>query len=231
MEEERVRAKASAETAAREAARRAADEAEMRAREAAEAEESAREQARRQVERQAREEAAKVLAIRDAAAEAARAEALARVQIEERQKERQHAVEMARVQATARGSRWTATLAGCLGAVLAGGIAMAVHFGVVAPAARTSLADARSEIASRDQTVDQLRVRVGEGEARERGLQEDISALREENTRLRADLDALRNRPTGRGPVRPTRPSRPTDRTLDGFTACPPGVDDPMCVR
>jgi colicin import membrane protein len=232
MEEERVRAQARAESAAQEAARRAAHEAEVRLREAAEAEECAREEARRSIERQAREEAARVQAIRDAAAEAARAEAFARVQAEERRKERQHAIEMTQVQATARGSRRTAALAGCLGAVLAAGVGMAVHFGVAAPSARAAIAEARSETASRDQTVDQLRIRASASEARERALQVDIAALREENTRLRADLDALRSRvPSGRTPGRGTPQPRRPDRTLDGFTTCPPGVNDPMCLH
>ena len=241
MEEERVVGQARAESAAREAARRAAreaarraaHEAETRAREAAEAEEHAREAARREIERQAREEAAKVRAIRDAAAEAARAEAFARVQAEERQRDRQHALDIAQTQANARGSRRTAALAGCLGAVLAAGVGMAMYFGVAAPSARAAVAEARSETASREQTIDQLRVRVSAGEARERGLQEDIAALREENSRLRADIDGLRNRgqtvhPPGRGAP---APSRRSDRTLDGFTSCAPGVNDPMCVR
>jgi len=232
MEEERVRAQARAESAAQEAARRAAHEAEMRAREAAEAEERALEGTRREVERRAREEAARVQAIRDAAAEAARVEAFARAQPEERQKDRQHAIEMAQVQASARGSRRTAALAGCLGAVLAAGIGMAAYFGVAAPSARAAIAEAHSETASRDQTIDQLRVRASASEASERALQVDIAALRDENTRLRADLDALRSRaPAGRTPARGTPHARRPDPTLDGFTTCPPGVNDPMCVR
>jgi len=232
MEEERVRGQARAESAAREAARRAAHEAETRAREAAEAEERAREAARREIERRAREEAAKVQAIRDAAAEAARAEAFARVQAEERQKDRQHALEIAQAQANARGARGTVALAGCLGAVLAAGLGMALYSGVAAPSARAAVADARSETASRDQMIDQLRVRVSAGEARERGLQEDIAALRDENMRLRADLDAARSRvPSGRAPTRGTPQPRQPDRSLDGFTTCAPGVRDPMCIR
>jgi colicin import membrane protein len=233
MEEERVRTQARAESAARETARRAAEEAETRAREAAEAEQRAREEARREIERQAREEAARVQAIREAAAEAARAEAFARVQAQEREKDRLHAIEVARVQASARGPRAAAALSGCLGALLAAGIGMVVYFGVAAPAARAALAGARSEVASRDQTIDQLRLRAGASEASERALQVDIAALRDENTRIRADLDGLRSRVQGAHPSRhgvPAPTKRP-DRTLDGFTPCPPGVNDPMCVR
>jgi colicin import membrane protein len=233
MEDERVREQARAESAAREAARRAVEEAEARAREAAEADERAGELARREIERQAREEAARVQAIRDAATEAARAEAFARVQAQEREKDRQQSIEMARVQASARGSRVAAAVAGCLGALVAAGIGMAVYFGVAAPAARAALAGAGSELASRDQTIDQLRMRVSAGEASERALQMDIAALRDENSRLQAELAGSRSRvqgahPSGRGV--PATTKRP-DRSLDGFSTCAPGVNDPMCVR
>ena len=231
MEEERVRAQARAESSAREASRRAAEEAEARTRDAAEAEERLREAARREIERQAREEAAKVQAIRDAAAEAARAEAFARVQAQEREKDRQHSIEVARAQAAARGSRRGAVLAALLASVMTAGAAMAAYFGIAAPAQRSALAEARSEMASRDQTIDQLRMRAAASEASERALQVDISALRDENTRLRADLDASRTRPTAHGPARTGPPSRQPDRSLDGFTTCAPGVNDPLCVH
>jgi colicin import membrane protein len=233
MEEERVSAQARAVSAVQEAARRAAHEAEARAREAAEAEERAREEARRAIERQAREEAAKAQAFREAATEAARAEAFARVQADERQKERQHAIEVAQVQASALGARRTAAVAAILAAVVTGGLAMAAHFGVAAPAARAALAQARDETATRDQTIDQLRTRVSAGEARERALQVDLAGVRDENTRLRADLDGLKSRMIGgHGPGRVMPgPSKRPDRTLDGFATCAPGVNDPMCAR
>ncbi|HEX8790345.1 MAG TPA: cell division protein ZapB [Polyangiaceae bacterium] len=170
-------------------------------------------------------------AIRDAAAEAARAEAFARAQAHEREKDRQHAIEVARVQATTRGSRRTAFLAAAVASVVTAAAAMAGYFGIAAPAERAALAEARSETASREQTIDQLRAKVSASEAGARGLQQDIAALRQENTRLQADLDALRNRPSGRGPARPSPQTRHTDRTMDGFTTCAPGVNDPMCPR
>lgn len=233
MEEERVRGQARAEAAARAAARRAVEEAEARAREAAETEERAREETRREIERRAREEAARVQAIRDAAAEAARAEALARVQTEERERERQHDIEVARVRASVRGSRRAAALASALATVLTAGIAMAAYFGIAAPASRMAIAQARAETASRDQTIDQLRARASAGEASERALQVELAGLRDENTRLRADLDATRSRVApGHTPGHEVHgPANHPDHGLDGFTNCPPGVNDPMCVH
>ena len=110
---------------------------------------------------------------------------------------------------------------------------MAAYFGIAAPSARAAIAQARSETTARDQTIDQLRQRVSASEASERQLQVDIGALRDENTRLRGELDALvRSRVApGRTPGRATPQGRRPDRTLDGFTACAPGVNDPMCAR
>jgi colicin import membrane protein len=233
MEEERVRLQARAEAAAREAARRAADEAEARAKEAAEAEERVREEARREIARRAREEAARVQAIRDAAAEAARTETIARVHAEERERDRQHAIEVARVQASARGSRRTATFAASVATVVTAGVAMVAYFGIAAPAARAALADARGVNASRDRTIEQLRAAVSAGDASERALQLNLAGLRDENSRLRADIKGLKSRipavqPTGHGAA--PAPKR-AERALDGFTTCAPGVDDPMCAR
>lgn len=234
MEEERVRAVSEAarcEQAAREHAQR---EAEERARRESEARERAEADARREIERRAHEEAARIDAIRRAAADAARFEAEARVKLEARDRELRHALELERIGSSARGGSWHRSAgASLLGAVVAAGIALALHLGVILPQERARASAAGDELASRDVAVADLRARAASAEARAKSLEEDVAAAGKENERLRADLDAARH---ASGPLTTTRrapmaPHGTEGPRLDGFTACAPGSKDPLCLQ
>jgi colicin import membrane protein len=233
MEEERVRLGAEAAERERAAHDRERVEAEERSRAEQEATARAEAEARREVERRAREEAARIEAIHRASLEGARVEAEARARAEERERERRHEVELERARAAGRGGARGAAVAAVFGAVVAAGVALAVHYGVVAPKERGRAAEASAEIASRDVAIGDVRSHAEATEARLRALEGDLAAARAENDRLRADLEAARH-PGGRtvpshGPVVPPQP-HPGPR-LDGFTVCPPGSKDPLCLH
>jgi len=236
MEEERVRMAAEAEARdreSREQARRA-----IEAREQAErlAVERAEAEARQEVERRAREEAARLAAIQRAATEAARVEAEARVRAEERERERErdrlHAamVEQARA---AVGRQRTGATWGAVSAIVTACVAAALYLGVLSPRAEASLRAATADRAARDAAITDLRTKVESSEGAIASLQGDLAASRAEVARLQGLLDA---RPAGLRPSRGgpspagTRPVH-TDPALDGFTSCPPGSKDPLCVH
>jgi colicin import membrane protein len=232
MEEERVRQSAEAVERERATLARERHEADERMRAEADAIARAEEEARREVERRAREEAARIEAIHRASIEGARVEAEARARAEEVERVRRHELELERVrQARPSGAR-QAGVAAAFGALLAAGVAMAVHFGVVAPKERAQAAEASAQIASRDVAVADLQRHAEETEGRVRTLEQDLAAARSENEKLRKQLDGVRPAPAtphGFGPhggPAPTAAPR-----MDGFTSCPAGSKDPMCFH
>ncbi|HEY8041857.1 MAG TPA: hypothetical protein VIF15_18765 [Polyangiaceae bacterium] len=234
MEEERVRTLEEESARERAMRERSEREAEQRARSEREAHARAEEEARREVERRAREEAARIEAIHRAAVEAARAAAEARVHADERERARRHELELEQARVSARpGGAKGAAMAAAFGAVVAAGVAMALHFGVVAPREQARAAQASAEIASRDVTLTELRARADATEARVRSLEDDLAAARTANGELRADLAAATRTPPPRsggwhGQAGPPRNDVPH---LDGFTTCPPGSKDPLCLH
>jgi hypothetical protein len=240
MEAERVRAL----TEAQDRARRDAAARERAEREAAVQADAA---ARYEEERRVREEAARVEAVRRAALEAARVDAELRASARERDVARNHELEMERARAAARGReldleraraatrRWqvgrTARV-GALTALLAAAAAGVLHYGWVAPRQRARDADAAAKIASRDATIADLGTRVEATEARARALEDDLRAAAEERDRLRA-LHAPRGVETKHAPASVGRavPTRTTGPVIDGFTTCPPGSHDPLCMH
>jgi colicin import membrane protein len=234
MEEERVRTLADGaqrERAMREGARRDEEErqrGERRAREQAE------DDSRREVERRAREEAACIEAIHRATAEAARLEVEAKARAEARELDRRHELELERARVASGGSKARGTVwAAVFGAVIAAGVAMAVHYGVVAPREHARATEAEAAMATREVAITDLRTHAEATDARVRTLEDELTAARGENERLRADLDATRKQAPSHGPA--PRWSGVAPRVdspkLDGFTSCPPGSKDPMCLR
>jgi colicin import membrane protein len=234
MEEQRVREAAEAahrEHAAHERARRDAEEQARRDLEARDREEA---QARREVERRAREEAARIEAIHRAATEAARLESEAKTMREARELERRHELELERVRLATKGTGTKGTfVAAAFGAIVTAGVAMALHFGVVAPRERSRGTMADAALASRDVAIADLRSRAEAADARVRSLEEELGTTKGEVDRLRSALDAARRasgprtpgpRWTGTGP-------RNDSPKLDGFAACAPGSKDPMCLQ
>jgi hypothetical protein len=234
MEEERVRGVAQAEQRARLARQRADEEVRARARRDEEARERGAAETLREIERRAREEAARIESIHRAATEAARVGADARARLEARESERRHELELERIRASARegGPRATVTAA-ALGVIVAVGGALALHLGMTVPRERASALSGADAIASRDATILDLRGREATAEARAKGFEEDLSAARDENVRLRTDLDAARH-PSGPapGPAHHGPGPRHADgQRLDGFTQCAPGSKDPLCLQ
>jgi membrane protein involved in colicin uptake len=234
MEEERVRSQAQAEALEREARDRALREAQERVRVETEARERVDAEARREVERRSREEAARIEAIHRASVEAARATAEAQARADEQERRRRHELELERTRALSQGRGLRGVVAAALfGAVVSAGIAVAVQLGVVAPRDRARAVEATAAIASRDSTIEQLRSSAAAADARIRSLADDLAAARGDNDRLRAGVE-LSRRPSptagsGRAPVGVA--PRPDTPRLNGFTSCPPGSQDPLCLH
>jgi colicin import membrane protein len=234
MEEERVRALADAaqrEHLLRDRARREQEERERLGRLARE---RAEEDSRREVERRAREEAARIEAIHRATTEAARLEVEARARAEARELERRHELDLERARLTSGGAKSRGTaLAVLFGALIAAGVAMAAHYGVVAPRERSRATEADATIASRDVSIAELRAHADSTDARVRTLEDEVTAARAESDRLRADLEAARRQPGVRAPAPRWNggPPRADAPRLDGFTSCAPGSKDPMCLH
>jgi colicin import membrane protein len=234
MEEERVRSLAEVaqrEQRMRERARQQEQELERVERLA---QERAEEQALREVERRAREEAARIEAVHRAKAEAARLEVEAKARADAREAERRHELEVERARLASGGAKARGTLLAALfGAVVAAGVATAVHYGVVAPREHARATEAETAIASRDVAVADLRSHAGAMDARVVALEEELAGVRGENDRLRAELDAARRPPATHGPAPRWNGVIPRvdGPKLDGFTSCPPGSKDPMCLH
>jgi colicin import membrane protein len=234
MEEERVRALAVAgECVRREAAER----------EQAEREEAAR--TREEDERRAREEAARIEGLRFGAIEAARMEAELKASAQARALERSHELEVEHARALVRNreldleharaadrrARTTrSVLVGGLSALLVA-VAAALYLGVLAPRQRARDAEAAAQIASRDESIADLKTRAGAAEARALTLEGDLRGALKELERLRsieaphgADSHPLRGSP-GRSSTQRSGP------VLDGFTTCPQGSQDPLCMH
>jgi hypothetical protein len=234
MEAERVRALADAAERERALSRHRQREAEERVRAEHEAREHAETERRRAVEQRAREEAARIEAIHRAAVEAARVEAEAKARSDAREIERRHELELERERVASSGTPGRASAAMTLfGGVVAGGIAMAAHFGVVAPREHARATEADAAIASREVAIADLRRQGESTDARLRSLEGDLQTIRAENDELRRELQAA-SRTTGPRNAPPRRtgaPSRAEPPALNGFTTCAPGSKDPMCVR
>jgi hypothetical protein len=234
MEEERVRTLAEAAERERALGERTRREAEERERQQRSAQERAEEDARREVERRAREEAARIEAIHRTTAEAARLEVEAKTRAAAREQEQRHELELERTRLGTGGARTRGTLAaGLFGAVVAGGVAMAAHYGVTVPREHARATEAESALASRDVTIADLRANAGVADARARALEGDLTAARAQADRLRDELEAARKAPVAHvaTPRMPGQAPRIEGPRLDGFTSCPPGSKDPMCLR
>jgi colicin import membrane protein len=198
------------------------------------AQEQAEDEARREVERRAREEAARIDAIHRATAEAARLEVEARAGAEAREHERRHELELERARIASGGAKGRGTFVAALfGAVVAAGVATAAHYGVVAPREHARATEAEAAVASRDVAIADLRAHAEATDARVRTLEDDLTTARGDSERLRADLDTARRQvvPRGSAPRWQAPVPRADPPKLDGFTSCPPGSKDPMCLR
>jgi hypothetical protein len=233
MEEERVRALADAAQRERVMQERARLDAEERERSERRAQEEAEERARREVERGAREEAARIEAIHRATTEAARVEAEAKARAEAREAERRHELELERARLAAGGAKARGPArAAIFGVVVAAGVAMSVHYGVMAPRERARATEADAAIASRDVAIADLRAHAEATDARVRALEDDLATARADGEKLRAELDAARRPVTPHvAPSRWTGPPRTVGPRLDGFTTCPAGSKDPLCMH
>jgi hypothetical protein len=183
-----------------------------------------------------REEAARDEAVVRAAAEAARVEAEARARADARELERRHEMqlELARRKrnAASRSRAREAGLAALVGALIAGGAATAVHYGLVVPREQARATEDAAAIASRDTTLAEGQARAETTEARVRTLEDELAAAGVENAQLRKEADALRKATASDPPAqRWTGPARADIPTLNGFTSCAPGSKDPMCLR
>jgi colicin import membrane protein len=231
MEEQRVRALHDAAQRDRAAEERARHDAEERTRSERAAQDHAKAEARREVERRAREEAARIEAIHLAATEAARIAAEAKALADARELERRHELDVLRERAAAgRPRRRETVVAGLLGAIAAAGMGLAIQYGVALPREHTRAAAADAAIASRDVTIADLRSLAAAADTRARSVEADLAAARVDNEQLRAERDATRRLPTAHAPASRATPRAETPR-LDGFTTCPPGSKDPMCMR
>ena len=111
--------------------------------------------------------------------------------------------------------------------------AAALYLGVLCPRAEANLRAASAQTAAKEATISDLRTKVESTEAAVASLQGDLAGARAEVVRLQGLLDA---RPVAARPPRPgpspvgTRPTH-ADPTLDGFSTCPPGSKDPLCVH
>jgi len=231
MEEQRVRAlhdAAQRERVAEEGARRDAEE---RARRERAVQEHAEAEARCEVERRAREEAARIESIHRAATEAARIAAEAKACADARELERRHELEVLRERAAVGrpGSR-EAIVAGLFGAMVAAGVGIAIHYGVALPREHARATAADAAIASRDVTIADLRSLAAAADARTRSVEADLAAARADNEQLHAERDATRRLPAVHAPAARV-PPRAEIPKLDGFTTCPAGSKDPMCMR
>ena len=234
MEGERVRSQAQAAALEREARERALHESRERVRLETEGRERREAEARREIEQRAREEAARIEAIRRAGVEMARVAAEAQARADERERERRHELEVERARALARGGGPRGALAAAVfGAVVSAGVAMALHFGVVAPRERATASEARAELASRDVAIEDLRAQAAATDARVHGLEDSLAAARGDNDALHAELEAARRPPATTGSSRGGAVRgvpRPDAPRLDGFTRCSPGSRDPLCL-
>jgi hypothetical protein len=231
MEEQRVRALHDAAQRERAIEERARHDAEELARGERAAREDAEAEARREGERQVREEAARIEAIHRGATETARIAAEAKAQREARELERRHELELARERAEVGRSRARETIvAGLVGAIVAAGVGMAMHYGIALPRERVRATAGDAAIASRDGTIADLRSLAAAADARTRSMEADLASVRGDNDQLRAERDAAPRVPTAHVPAPRVAPRAETPK-LDGFTTCPPGSKDPMCMR
>ena len=233
MEEERVRSAAEAEARERELHEQQAREVEARQEAERLAVQRAEDETRREVERRAREEAARYAAIQRAATEAARIQAEATVRAQERERERLHAVEVEQARAVA-GKPRSGPAWGAVSAVVMACLTTALYLGVLSPRAEARERAANAETAAREATITELRTKMAATDATVTSLQSDVAAGQAEVTRLRGLLDARPPAgPTSHpGPHGPTGPSvLHTAPPIDGFTTCPPGSKDPLCIH
>jgi fused signal recognition particle receptor len=235
MEEERVRAQAEASARQRAEAERALRQAEEKERGEQAARERAEAEARLRAEQQVREEVARVEAIRLAATDAARISAEASARAEERERERRHELELARARATARaGGALRTAVAAAVGAACALGAAAAAYGGRVMPREQARAAQARADLASRDQTSDQLRAKLDAAGERAASLENELTITRAANRRLQSDVDDAKRQLTrayrARPPVTGGHAVRDDLPPLD-LPTCPPGSLDPLCLH
>jgi hypothetical protein len=112
-------------------------------------------------------------------------------------------------------------------------VALALYLGIATPREHAASARAAADVASRDQTIADLRARADAIDARARALEADLASARAAATSLQSQLDEANRRVAqrgGRAPLGPA-PARSGGPRLDGFTTCPPGSKDPLCLR
>jgi colicin import membrane protein len=236
MEDDRAREQAEAAERRRalEHEKRLRSQREQLAREQAEAQE--REELGRRAQERAREEEARLQAIHNAAVEAARIESEARIRARERERERNHEVEVERARGQARRVRLQTGLQGfVVGLFVTLAASGAIYVGAVAPRDKSQVDALRARV---DSTEAALRASGAKEEAAEQGLralQAEGASLRNDRDRLQSELDDARRLLSHRSnTVRggPTGTRSPGDHPkLDGFTTCPPGSKDPLCLQ
>jgi hypothetical protein len=234
MEDERVRDQAEAarlEEAAREAARR---RAEVLAREELEAREREGEERRLEAERKDREAAARA----EAVVEAARVEAEGRLRAAEREREMRHDLErlvLAKASAEGdRGARRRSLLTAVSAASVTALLAAVGYLGVVRPAEQAREARWASELASSDTLVADARAQAAKAGDSARSLSDELAVARGQLADLRQQVEdghrSVRTTPSAVG-NHSARTTPAHDPTMDGFSRCPPGSQDPMCAR
>jgi len=235
MEEERVREEAAERERERQARQQAERGALERIRREAEARHRAQAEAEREQVLRLREEQVRIEALQRAAMEEARRASDAKARADERERERQHELNVERASAAARGMRLrSGTLGAVLGVLVGASGAMAAGLGVVTSREQAHRERAETEIASREDAIRELRSGADATQGRLRSLEESLATLRGDNQRLQEELDDARRHVAHRAPGHATLvpgASHAADPKLDGFTTCPPGSKDPLCIR
>ena len=183
-----------------------------------------------------REEAARLDAIRLAATESARATAMAKAAAEQRERDRQHELTMARTRALS-GATTKAASAAVIGALFSTGLALLVHYGVLEPRAQRNVLALQQAIADQEQRVAAEGFRAWMPKHALRAEAADRLQLAVESVhRLTGEVADLGGstppRPTPRrGPavvLRPHPAPSPTERPAPpgASTRCAPGSPD-----
>jgi hypothetical protein len=141
---------------------------------------------------------------------------------------------MARVLgATRRDAMRARALGGLVGGIIAGAALISLYAAVARPRWKADI-EARLQAESRDEsTIQTLRMRAEESERHVQDLESDLASAQSEVARLRLQLDEANRKRGNTNVPRPPRRARIADTPppLDGFTRCPPGSSDPMCLH
>jgi hypothetical protein len=197
----------------------------------------AEESARATAEQQQRDEAARRELAERAGIEAARREVELRAAADERERQRRHEAELARMAQPApaaapeaipqaeepRPGKLLGALAITPSVVL--GAALVAYFGVLAPSVRAEQARSSHEATSKDHESGELRARLGESE-------QTIASLRRDLARSEARvgmLEAPAATPAAHALPSPPTGGHATHKAKPPLLDCAPGSKDPLC--